>query len=96
MIEDQYGDAEEHITDSPVSSQQEADTLTSSMLNRQSEGLISGTAECIGLPEIRAGENIRLEGLGRKFSRRYYIESARHTISSSGYNTSFNVKENTI
>ena len=96
MVEDQYGAAEEHITDSPVSSQQEADTRASSELNRQSEWLISGTAECIGLPEIRAGENIRLEGLGRKFSRRYYIESARHTIGSSGYSTSFSVKENTI
>lgn len=96
MIEDQYGAAEEHITDSPAYSQQEGDNSASSELNRQSERLISGTAECIGLPEIRAGENIRLEGLGRKFSRRYYIESARHTIGSSGYSTSFRVKENTI
>ncbi len=96
IVEDQYGTAEERISDRPVSTQQEADTHARSVLNKQSEGLISGNAECIGIPEIRAGENIRLEGLGAKFSRKYYIEGSTHTIGSSGYSTRFSVKENTI
>ena len=96
MVEDQYGTVEERIMDRPVFTQQEADTLARSILNRLSEGLITGRAECIGIPELRAGENIRLEGLGSKFSRKYYIAGTTHTISNSGYSTSFNIKENTI
>lgn len=96
MIENQYGTVEERISDRPVSTQQEADTNARSTLNRMAEGLIRGSAECIGIPEIRAGENIRLEGLGKKFSRKYYVDRSRHTISSSGYSTNLNVKENTI
>ena len=96
MVEDQYGTVEERIMDRPVFTQQEADTLARSILNRLSEGLITGRAECIGIPELRAGENIKLEGLGTKFSRKYYIAGTTHTISNSGYSTSFNIKENTI
>jgi phage protein D len=96
MIEDQYGTVEERISDRPVSTQQEADTNARSTLNQMAEGLISGSAECIGIPEIRAGENIRLEGLGKKFSRKYYVDRSTHAISSAGYSTNFNVKENTI
>ena len=96
IVESQYGVVEERILDRPVFTQQEADTLARSILNRQSEGLISGSAECIGIPEIRTEKNIKLEGLGKKFSRKYYIESTKHTISNAGYSTTFNIKENTI
>lgn len=96
IVETQYGVVEERILDRPVYTQQEADTLARSALNRRSEGLIRGRAECIGIPEIRAGGTIKLEGLGKKFSRRYYIERSTHTISNAGYSTTFNIKENTI
>ena len=96
MVENQYGVVEERILDRPVFTQQEADILARSILNRLSEGLVRGGAECIGIPEIRAGENIKLEGLGNKFSRKYYIERTTHTISNAGYSTTFNIKENTI
>ena len=96
IVEDIYGRVEERILDKPVFTQEEADTRARSILNRRSEGLIQGSANCIGLPEIRAGVNIKLEGLGQKFSRKYYIARTTHTISNSGYSTTFNIKENTI
>ncbi|MBE9594570.1 MAG: phage late control D family protein [Proteobacteria bacterium] len=96
IVENLYGEVEERILDSPVYTQQEADTLARSRLNRLSEGLIRGSANCIGIPEIRAGENIKLEGLGEKFSRKYYIERTTHAISNAGYSTTFNIKANTI
>lgn len=80
----------------PVDSKEEAEKLAKAALDKLAEGLIKGSGECIGLPDIMAGENIRLEGLGNKFSRTYYLEKATHTISGSGYKTTFNVKENTI
>lgn len=96
IVENQYGTVEERILDRPVFTQEEADILARSTLNRLSEGLIRGSVECIGIPEIRAGKTIKLDGLGNKFSRKYYIAGTTHTISNSGYSTSFNIKENTI
>jgi phage protein D len=96
IVEDLYGRVEARILDTPVFTQEEADTRARSILNRMSEGLIQGSANCIGIPEIRAGVNIKLEGLGNKFSRKYYIARTTHTLSNSGYSTTFNIKENTI
>lgn len=87
---------EERVLDRPVFSQQEADNLARAILNRLSQGLITGQAECIGMPEIRAGSVVELRGLGKTFSRKYYVDRAAHTFSSSGYTTTFRVKENTI
>lgn len=87
----------------PVYTQQEADNLAKSILTRIGEGLVTGSGECLGLPELVAGKNVRLhlDGLGTefsksKFSRTYYVEKTNHNISSSGYRTSFNVKEPTL
>jgi phage protein D len=96
IVENLYGEVEERILDSPVYTQEEAATLVRSRLNRRSEELITGRAECIGIPEIRTGENIKLEGLGEKFSRKYYIAGTTHTISNAGYSTTFNMNANTI
>ncbi|RLI79450.1 hypothetical protein DRP04_09160 [Archaeoglobales archaeon] len=81
----------EQITDKPVFSQQEADKLARSILDKLSEGLVRGNAECIGIPEMRAGTIVELKGLGR-FDGKYYVERTSHTISSSGYTTTFNVR----
>lgn len=96
LVEGIYGTVEELVLDRPVFSRQEADNLARATLNRMSAGLIKGDAECIGIPEIRAGVVVELSGLGNKFSRRYRVESSTHTIGSNGYTTNFRVKENTV
>jgi phage protein D len=96
MVGKIYGVVEERISDSPVFTKQEAEGLSRSQLNELSGELITGSAQCIGIPEIRAGENIEFVGLGKKFSKNYYIERTTHTIGSSGYTTTFSVKENTL
>lgn len=80
----------------PVSSQREADDLARSAFNRLAEGFVKGNGECIGLPDLLPGMNIELAGLGKQFSKVYYVEKTTHTISSSGYKTTFGVKETTI
>ncbi|RAV11467.1 phage late control D family protein [Paenibacillus contaminans] len=80
----------------PVFSQQEADQLAKSILNKHAEGLIKGSGESIGIPEIKPGTRIQLEGLGKRFSKAYYIEKSTHTIGSSGYTTTFHIKENAL
>ncbi|MFA5384758.1 MAG: hypothetical protein WC364_08870 [Eubacteriales bacterium] len=81
----------EHIR-LPLFSQEEADRMARTILNRHAEGLVKGAGQTIGIPELLAGKNIELKGLGTKFSKAYYIESTSHVISGSGYQTTFNVK----
>ncbi len=80
----------------PVGNQAEADKIAKSTLSKISEGLVKGSGECIGLPVLQPGIVIDLEGLGTKFSKSYYVEKTTHSIGSSGYKTTFNVRRNTI
>ena len=43
-----------------------------------------------------ADTNLELKGLGTLFSKTYYVDQSTHTISTSGYKTSFKVKDTTI
>jgi phage protein D len=58
--------------------------------------LVQGNGESIGLPEIMADTNVELKGLGKMFSKTYYVDQSTHTVSTSGYKTSFKVKDTTI
>ena len=41
------------------------------------------------LPDIRAGTVLEIDGLGERFSGRYFVVSTTHTIGDSGYTTQF-------
>jgi uncharacterized protein len=80
----------------PVFSQQEADRRAVAILKRRSEGFVGGRGESIGLPEIRPNVNVALKGLGNLFSATFYVQQATHTVDTSGYRTTFEVKDPTI
>lgn len=80
----------------PVFSQQEAKRRAEAILKKRSELFVQGSGESIGLPEIRANTNLELTGLGKPFNKTYYVEQSTHTISTSGYRTTFKVKDTTI
>jgi phage protein D len=80
----------------PVFSKQAADLWAAAILKKRSEMFVQGSGESIGLPELCADKNIELLGLGRELSKTYYIEQTTHTINTSGYRTTFRVKDTTI
>lgn len=80
----------------PVRSQEEAVQKAKAILKSRSELFVKGSGESIGIPDIRPNTNIELLGLGKLFSKTYLVEQATHTISTSGYRTTFKVKETTI
>jgi phage protein D len=89
------GEVVKHIW-KPLLTQKEADDLAKSILEERALDYVKGSAESLGIPEIMPGKNIQLSGLGKTFSKIYYIEKATHTISTSGYKTTFDVTENSI
>ena len=80
----------------PVFSQQEADQRAKAILKRRAEGFVGGHGESIGIPELRANTNVSLGGLGKFFNTTFYVSKSTHKVDSSGYRTTFEVKDTTI
>lgn len=80
----------------PVASQEEADQIARAIYNQRALELVTGSGSCIGLPDVRAGRVIELQGLGPRFSGLYYILQSTHSLSSGGYLTTFSVKRNSV
>jgi phage protein D len=84
-----------HVT-SPVHSQEEGDQRARAALNSKAMETVKGTAETIGIPDLRAGHLVELLGLGPRFSGQYKIDQATHSIGAGGYSMSLNVTRNSI
>lgn len=76
----------------PVSSSKEAERLAERIMNERDDESFTGSAETIGLPELDVDSTVELTGLGSRFSGIYYITEVNHTVDSSGYRTSFDVR----
>ena len=92
VAQERLGDKEEVIVDQPVASLQEARELAMSRLRERAYGFLNGTAQVIGLPNLRAGDNVELRGVGRRFSGTYYVHKVTHTMGANGYQTQFEVR----
>jgi phage protein D len=61
------------------------------LLDRHKE-MVKASATCIGLPDLRAGQRVNIEGLGARFSGTYFVTETTHTIGDGGYTTKFNAR----
>lgn len=80
----------------PFASQAETDQHAKALYNDLGLSFVTGNASITGVPDIRSGSVVELQGLGTNFSGQYYIDTATHTIGANGYLTSFTVKRNSI
>lgn len=79
-----------------VHTQQEADERAKAILEDRAQSFVTGEGECVGLPELLPDRNIRISGVGRAFSKTYYVTEATHSIDGKGYRTRFKVEEPSI
>lgn len=75
--------------DAQVDDPIDALTLARSVLDQLIAGVCEGTGRCVGLPDLRAGNQVKIEGVGSRFSGTYRLRSVRHTIDDGGYTTQF-------
>jgi phage protein D len=52
---------------------------------------LKGTGRTVGVPDLRPGNSLELDGLGPRFNGRYQIEKVTHSLGGSGYTTEFEV-----
>lgn len=79
-----------------ASSASEAKNMADAYLNHRSMKFVSGTGECIGIPEIRAGRYLKISGAGDSYNQPYYITEASHILDGDGYVTRFRLGGNAI
>ncbi|MEZ5875581.1 MAG: hypothetical protein R3D30_12420 [Hyphomicrobiales bacterium] len=79
-----------------VNTQDEATARAEAILKERAQQFLKGSAECIGLPELRPDMNVGFSGLGTGFSKTYWVSGSVHEISGGGYKTSLTVQEPSI
>ncbi len=83
---------EEQVVDEPVFTVAQAKALAEAILLKRHKEMVKASATCIGLPDLRAGQRVRIAGLGSRFSGTYFITDTTHTLNDSGYITKFNAR----
>lgn len=92
LTKDRLRDKQDTVVQAPVHSTREANDLAKALLRRRAYDFVTGSGQCIGQPEMRPGDNIRLSGLGVRYDGDYYITRTTHTFSGAGYLTDFEVR----
>ncbi len=95
-IEQSFKQRKEIVATKPIESEAEAKTLAIRTLEEIAKDMIKGSGSTVGLTELRAGNVIQIDGLGERFSGRYFITSTTHSIGDSGYITQFECRREEI
>jgi len=76
------------VVDQPVYSQNEANKVAQSVLDRMAANFIQADCVASGNPALRADTSVTLDGLGDRFNGKYLVTHASHKYSAKGYSTS--------
>ena len=86
------GDARYGISAHNVGTQAEAQQLAQAVLDEVAGEFIQLDGTCVGDPQVRAGQQVQIRGVGTRYDGRYYVTSTRHTLTpNEGYLTAFTV-----
>lgn len=89
QIERSFSHTKETITCWPVQTPQEAQIVATETLERNAKDMLTARGATVGLPDLRAGTVIHVDGVGMRYSGRYFVTSTTHTIGDGGYTTRF-------
>lgn len=89
VIEQSFNQRKEVIASPPVNTKAEAKKLAIETLERIAKDMVTGSGSVVGLPDLRAGNVVEIDGLGTRFSGRYFVTGTTHAIGDSGYTTQF-------
>lgn len=86
----------EIVATKPVESEAEAQRLATEILEGIAKEMVKGTGSVPGLPDVRAGTVLEIDGLGDRFSGRYFVVGTTHAIGDSGYTTQFECRREEV
>jgi phage protein D len=83
---------EDQVVSEPVFTDGQAMARARDILANRFREMLTCSATTVGLPDIRAGRNVIITGVGSRLSGTYFIKQSTHSIGESGYTTSFNAR----
>jgi phage protein D len=83
---------EEVVEDEPVFTPAQARERAIAILTESVKDRVKASGTTVGLPDLRAGQRVRIAGLGARFSGVYFVTDSTHTINDSGYTTRFSAR----
>jgi uncharacterized protein len=86
----------EIVATKPVQTEAEAEKLAKEILEGIAKEMVKGTGSVPGLPDIRSGTVLLIDGLGDRFSGRYFVVGTTHTIGDAGYTTQFECRREEV
>ena len=63
--------------------------LALASLDMIAKEMVKGNGSTIGLPNLRAGSRVDMDGMGERFSGSYFVTATTHAIGDGGYTTNF-------
>ena len=86
-----FGSADAVMVNRPVDNKTQADALAAGMSTDSSLGYVQAEGISVGTPQVQAGKLITIKGVGTRFSGKYFVTSAVHTLNDTGYETHFSI-----
>jgi phage protein D len=83
---------EEIITEPPARTTRDATNTAERLLGNQLASMVEATGGTVGLPDVRSGRMIVIDGSGEPFNGRYRVLSSTHVLNDSGYRTTFSAR----
>jgi phage protein D len=83
---------DKEISDRVVRTNAEAKDLAKATLRASLKSLLEVTGSTIGLPDLRAGQVIKITGVDYRFDGRYFVTQTTHTYDGNGYKTTFKAR----
>ena len=77
----------------PAKTQQEANDRAAAELAKIANAYVKGEGETFGFPQLLPDTRIKIDGLGAKFSRSYYVTKTVHRYDAAGYRTRFSIED---
>lgn len=86
-----FGAAEMVVVNQNVATPDEAKALAKGIANDLSNEFIQAEGVCYGNPKVRAGYTLTIKGVGNRFSGKYFITAATHTLEGGSFETHFTI-----
>ena len=77
------------LTETLVRNAEQAEQAAKSIYMQAAMNYVTGRGSTIGIPELKAGTSIEIEGVGKKLEGKYFLNQVTHQFDAGGYLTNF-------
>jgi len=85
-------DRQQQTVDLPVFTMAEAKQRARALLLDRSVEIVKAHGKTVGLPALRAGTTVNIQGIGARLSGTYFVTKTTHTLGEGGYVTEFDCR----